>query len=125
MYSQAHFLNRDVELPLGMTHMKSNGLDTDLPQDLETFRQKCTTLVKEGYLELGIDYEKILDRTGLCNKKSSAVILSNVLRCDRQGKSSSMFCEENMWEVLFIEVGKDSTRSSSSSTVVFKSCRIF
>ena len=67
MCSETDYLNRDIELPLGMTHMKPNGVDTDLPQDAEKLRKRFTTLVEDGYLQLGIDYEKILDRTILCN----------------------------------------------------------
>ena len=59
-------MNRDVELPLGMTHMRPNGQGTYLPKDLETLRKKFSTLVSEGYFELGIDYEKILDSTAFC-----------------------------------------------------------
>ena len=67
MCSETDYLNRDIELPLGMTHMKANGIDTDLPQDAEKLRKRFTTLVEDGYLQLGIDYERILDRTILCN----------------------------------------------------------
>ena len=67
MCSETDYLNRDIELPLGMTNMKPDGIDTYLPQDAEKLRKRFTTLVGNGYLQLGIDYEKVLDRTILCN----------------------------------------------------------
>ena len=69
MYSQTDYLNRDVELPLGLTHIKTGSLETDLPHDAEELRQGLTRMVEEEYLELGVDYEKVLDRTVLCNKQ--------------------------------------------------------
>lgn len=67
MYSQTDYLNRDVELPLGLTHVEPGSLDTDLPKDAEELRQKLTILTGEDYLQLGVDYTKMLDRTVLCN----------------------------------------------------------
>ena len=69
MYSQTDYLNRDVELPLGSTHVDPESLDTDLPQDDEELRQRLTTLTQEDYLQLGIDYTKVLDRTVFCNNQ--------------------------------------------------------